>query len=184
MSQFDDSEQTTDSNGTRTTLVMLVIAIVAVVILFMLYSHLPRANSAAGTSSDLVTPTPQMTGPVGSITLNRVVNVEGVNITINQVQQASNFSDLQGQASPYTLRVYIQTYNAGQEPISVNFKPNTRLLLPDGKAIAPTLITVSPLSLPKATQVGYLDFPLQQSARLSGMVLRFDSKTSVPLTTK
>jgi|SRR5450755_90367 hypothetical protein len=183
MSQFD-SEHATDSNGTRTTLIVLVVAIVAVVILFMLYSHLPRANSAAGTSSDLVTPTPQMTGSVGSITLNRVVNVEGVDITINQVQQASNFSDLQGQASPYTLRVYVQTRNAGQEPISVNFKPNARLLLPDGKAIAPTLITVSPLSLPKVTQVGYLDFPLQQSAPISGMVLRFDSKTSVPLTTK
>jgi hypothetical protein len=183
MSQFD-SEHATDSNGTRTTLIVLVVAIIAVVILFMLYSHLPRANSAAGTSSDLVTPTPQMTGPVSSITLNRVVNVEGVDITINQVQQASNFSDLQGHASPYTLRVYIQTHNAGQEPISINFKPNTRLLLPDGKAIAPTLITVSPLSLPKVTQVGYLDFPLQQSAQISGMVLRFDSKTSVPLATK
>jgi hypothetical protein len=150
----------------------------------MLYSHLPRANSAAGTSSDLVTPTPQMTNPIGSITLNRVVTVEGVNVTINQVQQASNFSDLQGQSSPYTLRVYIQTYNAGQEPLSVNFKTNTRLLLPGGKAIAPTLITVSPLNLPKAAQVGYLDFPLQQSAQVSGMVLRFDSKTSVPLATK
>jgi hypothetical protein len=183
MSQLD-SDSSPDANRTRRTLVVLVVAMVVVVILFMLYSHLPRANNAAGTTSDLVTPTPQMTNPVSSVTLNRLVNVEGVGITIAQVQQASNFSDLQGQASPYTLRVYIETRNDGKEPISVDFTGNTRLLLPDGKAIAPTLITVSPLNLPKAAQVGYLDFPLQQTAALSGMVLRFDSKTSVSLATK
>ncbi len=183
MSQLD-SEHSSDSNGTRTTLVVLVVAIIGVVILFMLYSHLPRANPAQGTSSDLVTPTPQMTNPVSSVTLNRVVNVEGVDITITQVQQAGNFSDLQGHGSPYTLRVYIQTHNGGQEPISIDFPANTRLLLPGGKTIAPKLISVSPLNLPKTTQAGYLDFPLQQTAQISGMVLRFDSKTSVPFATK
>ena len=58
MSQLD-SEHMNGSNGTRKTLIILVIAIVGVVIVFMLYSHLPRASSAAGTSSDLVTPVPE-----------------------------------------------------------------------------------------------------------------------------
>lgn len=182
MSQLD-SERASDSNGTRTPLVVLVVAMIVVVILFMFYSHLPRANSADGTSSDLVTPTPQMTNPINSVTLNRVVNVEGVDITVNQVQQAGNFTDLQGHASPYTLRVYVQTHNGGQDPISVDFTTKTRLQLPNGQVIAPTLITVSPLNLPKTSQVGYLDFPLQQSVQTSNMVLHFDSKTSVPLTT-
>ncbi len=183
MSQID-SKHPTNPNGTRTTLWVLVVAIVGVVILFMFYSHLPRANTDAGTTSDLVTPTPQMTNPVSAITLNRVVNVDGVDITIMQVQQAAGFTDVSQHSSPYTLRIYIQTHNGGQEPIGINFTTNARLLLPDGKAVAPRLISVSPVTMPKSTQVGYLDFPLQNKAQISDMVLRFDNNTTVSFATR
>jgi hypothetical protein len=183
MSQFE-SEHFSDDNGTRKTLWILVAAIIGVIILFMLYSHLPRANANNGTFSDAVTPVPAMTNPVGSVTLNRAVTVDGVNLTIQQVQQAGNFSDLRKHTSPYTLRIYLQAHNGGQEPIGINFSSSARLLLPDGNVVAPKLISVSPVTMPKATQAGYLDFPLQNAVPISELVLRFDNNTNVPLTAK
>ena len=40
------------------------------------------------------------------------------------------------------------------------------------------------LTMPKASQAGFIDFPLQNIVQLEGTRVRFDSSTIVPLSAK
>jgi hypothetical protein len=58
------------------------------------------------------------------------------------------------------------------------------LLLPNGQVVAPQVLAIFPLTMPKASQAGFIDFPLQNIVQLEGTSVRFDTSTIVPLTTK
>lgn len=176
MSQ-SNSERAMASRGAATALAVMLILMFSGIIFFMAYSHLPRAGAGnSNTTSDLVTPTVAMTRPIGSLTLNRNVVVNGVQITVTQVQQAAGFSDVQQQAGPYTVRVYVQTKNSGQAPVGINFSAQARLLLPDGRAISPRVMSISPVMMPHVTQVGFFDFPVQKPVSLRTLTLHLDTQ--------
>ncbi len=183
MSQMN-GEHSSATNGTRMLLIVFVVAIVSVVALFMVYSHFPSANPAKGTFSDFTTPIATPNNPISSLTVNRSVTVSGLQVTITKVQQAGSFSDAAKHSGRYTVRVYLVTHDAGQEPAEVDFVNRMRLLLPDGQAVAPQVLSIYPLTMPKASQVGFIDFPLQNTVPLSGVMVRFDTHTTVPFVLK
>jgi hypothetical protein len=178
MSQLN-GEHPRGTNGTRTILVVFVVAIISVIALFMLYSHFPRANPAQGTFSDFTTPVATVNNPISVLTVNRSIMVSGLQLTIKKVQQAGSFSDATKHSGRYTVRVYLETHDPGQEPADVDFVNRMRLLLPDGQAIAPEVLTIYPLTMPKASQKGFIDFPVQNTVQLAAVMLRFDSDTTV-----
>ncbi len=183
MSEFN-GEHSSSTNGTRTTLIVFVVAIIVVVALFMFYSQFPSANPAKGTFNDFTTPIATPNNLVSSVMVNRSVTVSGLQLTITQVQQAGSFSNANKHSGRYTVRVYLETHNAGQEPADVDFVNRMRLLLPNGQAIAPQVLSIYPLTLPKASQTGFIDFPLQNTVQLASTMIRFDANTNVPLTAK
>jgi hypothetical protein len=179
-----NGEHPSARNGTRTTLVVFVAAIITVIALFMVYSHFPSANPAQGTFNDFTTPIATPNDLVSSVTVDRSVTVSGLQLTITQVQQAGSFSDARKHTGRYTVRIYLQTHNAGQDPIDVDFIHRIHLLLPGGQVVAPQVLAIVPLTMPKASQSGFIDFPLQNIVQLAGTTVRFDASTNVPLTAK
>ena len=163
-------------------LLVFIVAIIAVVALFMFYSQFPSANPAQGTFNDFTTPIATPNNLISSLTVNRSVTVSGLQLTITKVQQAGSFSDANKHSGRYTVRVYLKTHNSGQEPADVDFVNRMRLLLPDGQSIAPQVLSLSPLTMPKASQAGFIDFPLQNTVRLESAMVRFDTNTNVPFT--
>jgi hypothetical protein len=183
MSQLN-GEHPSSGNGTRTTLVVFVVAIIVVLALFMVYSHFPSANPAQGTFNDFSTPIATPNNLVSSVMVNRSVTVSGLQLTIIQVQQAGSFSNASKHSGRYTIRVYLETHDAGQEPADVDFENRMRLLLPTGQMVAPEVLSIYPLTLPKASQTGFIDFPLQNKVQLENVMIRFDTNTNVPITAK
>ncbi|HEY5003687.1 MAG TPA: hypothetical protein VII61_11075 [Ktedonobacteraceae bacterium] len=183
MSQLN-GEHPSARNGTRTTLVVLVVAIIAVIALFMVYSQFPSANPAQGTFNDFTTPIATPNNLVSSVTVDRSVTVSGLQLTITRAQQAGSFSDARKHTGRYTVRVYLQTHNPGQDPIDVDFIHRIHLLLPGGQVVAPQVLAIVPLTMPKASQTGFIDFPLQNIVQLENVMIRFDTNTTVPLAAK
>ncbi len=199
-----NSEHTTTSQGVRTALVVMLVLIFGGIIFFMAYSHLPRAGGGnSNTTSDLVTPTVIVTNPVSSLTLNCSVIVNGVQITVTQVQQARSFSDVgncdqfpttqcftgaqqagsssdvSNRTGPYTVRVYMQAKNNGQAPIGIDFSTQAKLLLPGGRTVSPQVMSISPVMMPDTTQSGFFDFPVQNPVSLTALTLHLDAHTVV-----
>jgi hypothetical protein len=181
MSQLN-GEHPSARSGKRTMLLLLVVAVLFVIALFMFYSHFPSANPAQGTFNDVTTPIATVNDPVSSVTVGRSVTVSGLQLTITRAQQAASFSDARKHTGRYTVRVYLQTHNAGQDPIDVDFIHRIHLLLPGGQVIAPQVLAIFPLTMPSASQSGFIDFPLQNIVQLEGTMVRFDTSTIVPLT--
>jgi hypothetical protein len=183
MSQLN-GEHPSSGSGKHTTMIVLVVAILFVIALFMFYSHFPSANPAQGTFNDVTTPIATATNLVSSVTVGRSVTVSGLQLTITRAQQAGSFSDARKHTGRYTVRIYLQTHNAGQDPIDVDFIHRIHLILPSGQVIAPQVLAIFPLTMPKASQAGFIDFPLQDIVQLEGTMVRFDTGTIVPLTAK
>ena len=183
MSEFN-GEHPSATNGTRTTLIVFVVAIIVVLALFMVYSHFPSANPLKGTFNDFTTPIATPNNLVSSVNVNRSVTVSGLQLTITEVQQAESFSNASKHSGHYTVRVYLATHNAGREPADVDFVNRMRLLLPDGQTVAPQVLSIYPLTLPKASQTGFIDFPLQNKVPLGDTRIRFDTNTTVPIMEK
>ena len=174
MSQLQD-EHTSTSRGVWFALGIVLLLVVVVLGLFIVYSHLPRANPSQGTSSDLVTPPAVITNAEGTLTVNRGVDFNGAHITVMQVQEAASFSDDTKQDGAYTVRVYLEAKNGGQVPAGINYTSDVRLLLPNGETLAPLYLNIVPVVLPGQTQDGYLDFSVSSKVTLSSLRLRFGS---------
>jgi hypothetical protein len=157
-----------------------VVVLLMLVVLFglMAYSHLPRAGGNSN-SLNALTPTPAQSNPVAAIQLNRSFTFSGVTMTVTGAGEAGSFSDDQKHQSSYVVRVYLQAENKTGSPVGIDYQALARLVLPDGTAVAPQMITLSPVVLPGQQQTGYLDFPVNQQLDLSTLSLRLGKKTQV-----
>ncbi len=168
------------TNGTRTLLIVFVVAVISVIALFMVYSHFPAANPARGTFNDFTTPLATPNNPISALAVNRSVTVSGLLLTITNVQQAGSFSDAKKHTGRYTVRVYLRVHNPGQDPTDIDFIHRIHLLLPGGQVIDPQVLAISPLTMPQASQAGFIDFPIQNTVQLTDAMVRFDANTTVP----
>ncbi len=159
------------SSRVRTTLALVVIGIAVIVVLL---GGSREADPNIGLGADPETPTVGITNPVAALTVNRDLVYQHVTITVTSVQEASAFSDDRKQNGAYTVRVqvHVQPGNEIQSPQGFNYLALVRLILPNGEAIAPKLISVLPLIVPQQPQDGYFDFPLTTTVDLSSLTLR------------
>jgi len=158
--------------------ILLALAIIAffVGISFFLPSE-GDSNNVTGDSA--ITPTVSIINSVGSLTVNRSAMLNGVRVTVTQVQEAKAFSNDRKRAGAYTVRVYVHTLNSGQAPVGVDYAAQVRLLLPDGQVIVPIYVTVAPVSLPNLKQDGFFDFPVAKEVDLSSLVLNLGTEAAV-----
>lgn len=171
-------EEAPAPKGVKRTLALIILAMLVVLVLFMLYSHLPRANGIT-TASDFITPSPVLTHPVGTLNLNRSVDYNGLHITVLQVQEAAMFSDDKKHNGPYIVRIYIKVMNAGSAAINTDYFSAFHVLLPSGQSLGPQTVAIPPTSLPNDPQNGFLDFPLSTQVDMSSLVLRLGNETTV-----
>ena len=159
------------SSRVRTTLALVVIGLAVIVVLL---GGSREADPNIGLGTDPETPTVGITNPVAALTVNRGLVYQDVTITVTSVQEASAFSDDRKQNGAYTVRVqaHVQPGNAIQSPQGFNYLALIRLILPNGEAVSPKLISVLPLIMPQQPQDGYFDFPLSTTVDLSSLTLR------------
>ncbi len=154
---------------------MLGIAIIAILVVYTILFAPKEQDPNVGLTSDPSTPTVGITHLMGTLTVKRSVEVQGVQMTVTQVKEATSFSDDTKRGGNYIVRVSMQTINNGQETIGIQYDSIARLLLPDGEMIAPKLVNLSPAELPNSQQDGYIDFALMSQANLSSLTLRLGS---------
>ncbi len=153
----------------------------SVILFFVVISFFlpPEGDSTTTTGDSIVTPTVSITNLVGTLTVNRSVDLQGVHITVTNVQEAKAFSNDRKRAGNYTVRVNVHTSNSGQTPIGLDYASQIRLLLPNGQVILPKYLTVPPVVLPNRQQNGSFDFPVPTQVDLSSLVLRLGNSETV-----
>ncbi|HLI09128.1 MAG TPA: hypothetical protein VKV40_21370 [Ktedonobacteraceae bacterium] len=156
---------------------MIGIVIIAILVVFTFLFAPKEQDPNVGLASDPSTPTVGITHLVGTLTVNRGVEVQGVRMTVTQVQEATAFSDDTKPGGTYIVRVSLQTVNNGQQTIGIRYDQLARLVLPDGEVLAPKLVNLSPAELPQSQQDGYIDFALTGQVNLSSLTLRLGSAT-------
>ncbi len=158
-----------------------VILALAIILFFVVLSFFapPEGDSNNVTGDSPVTPTVSITNPVGTLTVNRGVVLNGVHITVTQVQEAAAFSNDHKRGGTYTVRVYVHALNGGLAPVGIDYASQVHLLLPNGQVIAPKYVAVAPVLLPNEQQDGFFDFPVTAQVDLSSLVLRLGNETTV-----
>lgn len=157
----------------RTILGIVIIAIL-VVYTFLFVPKEPDSN--LGIANDNVTPTVGITHPTGSLNVNQSMKVQGLHITVTQVQEASAFSDDRTHSGTYTVRVNLIMLNPGNTTVGIKYPDLAHLTLPDGTVIAPKLIAISPDAPPNLQQSGYIDFPFSTPVALSSLSFHLGSE--------
>ena len=163
----------------RTILAIAVIA-VAVVLAF----HGPTEGEVDNVSGDpdpAFVPTIGITNQVDSLTLNKSVDVKGLQLGVLQATEAKKFSDDRKLAGTYTVRVMMSTKNTSSNPIGVQFDSYIKLVLANGQVIAPKYMSLVPLTLPNSSNEGYADFPLTTQVPLSSLTLQFGNDATITL---
>ncbi len=153
------------------------VAIIAILVVYTILFAPKEQDPNVGLASDPATPTVSITHLMGTLTVKRSVEVQGVQMTVTQVQEATAFSDDTKRGGSYIARVSMQTVNNGQETIGIEYDTIARLVLPDGEVITPKLVNLSPAELPQSQQDGYIDFALTNQVNLSSLTLRLGSAT-------
>ncbi len=159
--------------------VILAIAIIAFAVVLSFF--LPHEQDSSTLVGDATTPSVTVTNLVSTLTVNRSVDFNNVHLTVTRVSQATAFSDDPKHAGALTVRVEMQakSESSNQAPIGMNYPSLVRLLLPDGQAISPKLVSLAPLVLPTQVQSGYFDFPVNAQVDLSSLMLRLGNETVI-----
>lgn len=178
MSQQTKKRSWLSSLSPRTRVLIGVGIIFALVILALFFA--PPEGDANNVTGDLpATPTVSITNLVESVTINRNITYNGVQITIQKAMLATKFSDDHRPFGTYTVRVMVQTVYHGPQPVGVKYASVVHLVLPDGQVIAPKFVSVLPVQMPDKTQTGFFDFPVASQVPLSSLTLHFDNNTTV-----
>ncbi len=157
-----------------------IIAIAVIAIAVVLAFHGPSEGESDNATGDpAFVPTVGITNQVDTVMLNKSVVVQGLNLRVSQVTEASKFSDDRKRAGTYTVRVMMHAKNTSSQPIGIQYDSYLKLVLPNGQLIAPKYTSLLPLTLPNGTRDGYSDFPLDSQVPLSSLSLRFGGDTTM-----
>lgn len=168
------------SHRARVTMALIVIGLAVVLAFFAPKETDPNI----GLVNDPYTPTVGVTNPVGTLTINRSITYNNVQLTVTQVQEAKAFSDDEKRAGVYTVRVNVHIVPGKQVQTAMNldFSSLARLVLNNGQVIAPKLINASPIIFPQQPADGYFDFPVSTQVPLSSLTLRMGNTSTVAFT--
>jgi|GEM_PF-2210024 len=184
----EDNEvlETTQGRGKWLTLAGLFALMILGVIGWMLFSHLPRAETLSDNPlAEDTKPVPSPVNLMEEVALKtQPVTVQGLEFTLEKAQTAESFSDLKKKSSPYTTRIYVKVKNTTQKPIGFQYvSSEVALVLSNGKEISPKFAGLPPELLQGETKEGYIDFPVDQQISLGDIKLRIGT-TLIPLKEK
>ncbi len=163
----------------RTILAIAVIAI-AVVLAF----HGPtegEVDNVTGDPDPAFVPTVGITHTVDTLTVNKSVEVKGLQLVVLQATEAAKFSDDRKRTGTYTVRVMMRTKNTSPNPIGIQFDSYVRLVLANGQSTAPKYLSLVPVTLANGSNEGYIDFPLTSQVPLSSLTLQFGTDVTTSL---
>ena len=155
---------------------ILGIVIIAILVVYTFLFVPKEPDTDLGIANDSVTPTVGITNAVGTLNVNHSMAVQGVHITVTQVQEAAAFSDDRTHKGAYTVRVNMQMLNPGQSSVGINYPALARLTLLDGEVIAPKLVGISPDAPPNLQLEGYIDFPVATQVGLSSLTFHLGNE--------
>lgn len=140
-----------------------------------------NGNNVAGTAA---TNTPTI-APL-SQQMNVTVTYASVAITINNVQEASSFTDDANSSNPVLLRVSMSEHNLYAGYVSLSYYDNYRLILPDGTSVAPASEQNGGGIVQAVNRQNWIDFALTSRVDISKLTLQIGGPTeaqmSIPLT--
>jgi hypothetical protein len=128
-------------------------------------------NWLRGLQLNANTNVPQPT--ITTYTVQRTAHYADLTFTILNAQYTTYFTNDNIHAGPATARINLQVANKTRIPISVIYYDSVRLLLPNGNAIAPTNLQLSPDVQAGATIQGWMDFPVDKGIKLSSLEMQF-----------
>ncbi len=152
---------------------LLGVAIIALVV-FLALRYAPPEGEANNTTGDLAeTPTVVVTNGLDSRDINRQLEYQGAQLTVEKVMQAKQFSDDRSRKGAYTLRVLLTAKNQDAQVLGIDFAKQVQLVLPGGQTTSTKRISVKIALLPRTETSGFLDFPLERPVSLSALKLQF-----------
>jgi hypothetical protein len=165
------------SSRVRVGLALVIIAIAVIVSFFLPKEQDPNI----GLSSDSVTPTVGVTHPVATLAVNHATAFRDIHLTVTNVEEASAFSDDLKPSGAYTVRVYVHVQPGAslKAPQGITYPTLVRLVLPDGRKVAPKLIALPPVVFPGQASDGYFDFAMASQIPLSALTLSLGDEAAV-----
>ncbi|QBD81885.1 hypothetical protein EPA93_40285 [Ktedonosporobacter rubrisoli] len=122
----------------RNKTILGILIILVVTVLAVLYA--PPEGESNNVTGDLpYTPTVTINNLVETVNINRSFTYGDVHITVTKAMLATKYSDDRRRGGVYTVRVMAQAENKGAQPVGVDYISLTRLVLPDGQEIAPSV---------------------------------------------
>ena len=109
-----------------------------------------------------------------------------LSFTILNAQYATSFPNDTIQTGPAFVRINLQVTNKSNDQVSVLYYDVAHLLVPGVKPIAPTNVDLSTGPKPRASEVGWIDFPVTRGVQLStlkfqlGSLLLNESPLTIP----
>jgi hypothetical protein len=114
---------------------------------------------------------PQGTTPVAGQGATSTFNYRSAVITIVSVDQQKQFKDDDQSTGPLVVRVNIREQNPTEQSIYINYDEVARLILPDGRSVAPK--TNAPGVIERGiVRNSWLDFSLNSNQDLSKAIVR------------
>ena len=124
--------------------------------------------------------------PITTTQLNTTVTYAGVNLTIQNAQQADSFVNDPNSATDGMVRLTIQEQNPTAATVSWLYSDIARLILPNKNAVAPTFVKAKVGIAPSATQTSFVDFAAPRSTKINQLSVRLgaanEAQMTIPLT--
>ncbi len=160
--------------------IILAIAVIAVAVVLAFYGPKEgEVDNVTGDPDPAFVPTVGITNKVDTLSVNKSVDVKGLQLVVSQATEATKFSDDRKRAGTYTVRVMMHTKNTSPNPIGIQFDSYIRLVGADGQVIAPKYVSLLPVTLPSSSRDGYADFPLASQVPLTSLTLRFGNDATM-----
>jgi hypothetical protein len=118
---------------------------------------------------------------VSTVNVGRSTLYADLNITWNDVQYTTSFSDDPIHAGPATARVGLKVTNSTSNTIVIAYYDVVRLLVPGQQPIVPTNLNLSAAPQKGSTQTGWIDFPVGKNLKLESLKLQFGNAATSEL---
>lgn len=118
---------------------------------------------------------------ISTVNVGRSIFYADLNITWNDVQYTTFFSDDPVHAGASTMRVSLKVANPTSNTVVIAYYDVVRLLVPDQQPIAPTNLNLSAAPQKGSSQTGWIDFPVGKGLKLENLKLQFGNAATKEL---
>lgn len=145
---------------------LLVVGLIIVgIVTLSVWNWLNNIQSGIGTSPN--------SSSVSTLNVARSTVYADLNITWNDIQYTTTFSDDPIHAGASTVRVTLKVNNPTPNTVVITYYDVVRLLVPGQRPVVPTNLSLSAAPQKGSTQTGWIDFPVARGLDLNALKLQF-----------